>query len=424
MIYKIIELKGLFIFIISIFICISPIGNYLYAQPPHQILPIGYWRGEILRKDGNAIIFNFETRDSLGKKIIYVINGSEKLLVDHIERKGDSAYIEMPFFDSRFALRILSNGDMEGIWIKNHGEQIIKIPFHAYFGEKEKFVANKSPSFNISGRWSVTFKSQTDSTEAIGEFRQTGAKIQGTFLTITGDYRFLNGIVNGDTLKLSTFDGGHAYSFVSLIQDSEKMSSGSFFSGATSVENWEAHKNENARLPDEFSLTKLKDSANAILHFQFPDLKGRLISTQDSIYKNKVIIVQILGSWCPNCMDECRFLVPFYDANKKRGVEVIGLAYERTSSYNEAKKLLLPFVNRLQIKYPIAVTGVSVNDSLRTEKTLPEIQKILGFPTTIFIDKKGKVRKIHTGFTGPGTGDHYEIFIRDFNDIINDLLKE
>ena len=100
------------------------------------------------------------------------------------------------------------------------------------------------------------------------------------------------------------------------------------------------------------------------------------------------------------------------------------MTYQRTSSYQEAKKLLLPFVNRLQVKYPIAITGVSVNDSLRTEKTLPEIQKIIGFPTTIFIDKTGKIRKIHTGFTGPGTGDHYEIFTKEFNDIIDALLRE
>ncbi|HSZ33566.1 MAG TPA: hypothetical protein VK772_09645, partial [Puia sp.] len=79
---------------------------------------------------------------------------------------------------------------------------------------------------------------------------------------------------------------------------------------------------------------------------------------------------------------------------------------------------------RFHVTYPILATGVSVNDSLRTEKTLPELQEIVGFPTTIFIDKKGMVRKIHTGFNGPGTGDHYEIFQKEFDDLITSLLKE
>jgi hypothetical protein len=72
----------------------------------------------------------------------------------------------------------------------------------------------------------------------------------------------------------------------------------------------------------------------------------------------------------------------------------------------------------------VLVTPVALNDSLRTEKTLPQIKKILGFPTTIFIDKAGKVRKISTGFNGPGTGDHYEIFKKEFNELVNGLLKE
>ncbi len=197
-----------------------------------------------------------------------------------------------------------------------------------------------------------------------------------------------------------------------------------FYAGAKNIQTWVAEKNEQAKLPDEFSLTRLKDSSNANLHFKFPDLNGHQVSLRDPLYKNKVIIIQILGSWCPNCMDETRFLSTWYIQNKPRGVEIIGLAYERTSSFANAKRLLQPFITRFNVTYPILATGVSVNDSLRTEKTLPEIQEIIGFPTTIFIDKKGMVRKIDTGFNGPGTGDHYDIYKKEFNDLIDSLLKE
>lgn len=387
-------------------------------------LSIGIWRGEIIRGDGNTIPFNFETRETAGKKVIYIINGSERLLVDNIRRQGDSLFIEMPFFDSHFSLRILNEQKLEGVWIKNYGTRQVAIPFIANFNISERYPLSKASAFNISGRWSVHFRSATDSTEAVGEFKQSGSRVTGTFLTITGDYRFLEGVVSGNALWLSTFDGGHAYSFVSKILDTNKMTDGFYYAGATSIETWVAEKNEQARLPDEFSQTRLKDSTNTFLHFKFPDLEGHMVSINDPEFKNKVVIVQILGSWCPNCMDETRFISAYYLQNKSRGVAVVGLAYERTTSYASAKKLLQPFVTRFNVTYPILVTGVAVSDSLRSEKTIPEIREIVGFPTTIFIDKKGVIRKIHTGFNGPGTGEHYEIYKKEFNELVNSLLSE
>jgi thiol-disulfide isomerase/thioredoxin len=296
--------------------------------------------------------------------------------------------------------------------------------FVAVYNISRRFPVYQAPQFNISGRWSVHFRGTNDSTESVGEFTQSGSHITGTFLTITGDYRYLDGVISGDTLKLSTFDGGHAYYFTSKILDSNRMSEGFYYAGAVSIETWVAEKNPQAKLPDEFSQTQLRNADNATLHFRFPDLNGHMISPRDSAFRNKVVIIQILGSWCPNCMDETRFLAPWYIQNKSRPIAIIGLSYERTTSFANTKRLLQPFITRFNVTYPILATGVSVNDSLRTEKTLPEIQKIIGFPTTIFIDKKGIVRKIETGFNGPGTGEHYEIFKKEFNELINTLVNE
>jgi thiol-disulfide isomerase/thioredoxin len=402
------------------------IANAAPSQPASDSikLSIGIWRGEIYRPDGHIIPFNFQTKETGGKIVLYVINGAERLLVDNIRRQGDSIFIEMPFFDSHFALRIINTQKLEGSWIKNYGTRLVITHFLANFNVTERYPSPKTPVFNITGRWAVHFKGEKDSTEAVGEFKQSGSQVRGTFLTITGDYRFLEGVVSGDTLKLSTFDGGHAYAFVSKILDSGKMTEGFYYAGATSIETWVAEKNEQAKLPDEFSQTLLKDSVNATLHFKFPDLNGRLVSLQDPAFKNKVVIVQILGSWCPNCMDETRFMSAYYLQNKSRGLAIVGLAYERTASFANAKKLLQPFITRFHVTYPILVTGVTSGDSLRTEKTIPEIQNIIGFPTTIFIDKKGKIRKIHTGFNGPGTGIHYELYKKEFDELVKSLLSE
>jgi thiol-disulfide isomerase/thioredoxin len=415
--------------LVSIFIIAILHSTLVKAIPPkltsgHNELPIGIWRGVITRSDGREIAFNFKTISKKGKFTIYIINGDEELLVDSVRLKSDSLFINMPFFDSHFALRIVSREYLRGSWIKNYGSRQVIIPFNAVYNEPKRFPVHQKPRFNISGRWSVHFKGVKDSTESVGEFEQIGSHVTGTFLTVTGDYRYLEGVVTGDTLKLSTFDGGHAYSFESKILSANKMTEGFYYAGAVSVETWVADRNEKAKLPDEFSQTVLKNADDAELHFKFPDLNGHMVSIHDSAFQNKVIIIQILGSWCPNCMDETRFLSPWYNENKSRGIAIIGLAYERTTSLADAKRLLQPFINRFHVGYPILATGVSVDDTLRTEKTIPEIKKIIGFPTTIFIDKKGFVRKIDTGFSGPGTGEHYEYYKQEFNKLVNDLLNE
>ena len=420
--------RSLFV-ILLLFAFILPYSSFaktdsLYPFHRNSNLSLGIWRGEIIRPDGKPIVFNFQTKMRSGKLIIYIINGAERLLVNDIREKADSVYIRMPFYDSYFALRMVNSKYLQGDWIKNYGDHLVAMRFFAEFNISRRFPVYQAPAFNITGRWSVHFKGKDDSTESVGEFTQTGSHVTGTFLTITGDYRFLEGVVSGDTLKLSTFDGGHAYYFTSKILDSNRMENGFYFAGAQSVETWIAEKNTQAKLPDEYSQTQLKNSDNAVLHFRFPDLNGHMISLRDSAFRNKVVIIQILGSWCPNCMDETRFLAPWYIQNKSRPIAIIGLAYERTTSFADTKRLLQPFITRFNVTYPILATGVSVNDSLRTEKTIPEIEKIIGFPTTIFIDKKGVVRKIDTGFNGPGTGEHYETFKKEFNELIDTLVNE
>ncbi|MFI5123923.1 MAG: peroxiredoxin family protein [Chitinophagales bacterium] len=417
-----------FLFILFLLLLFSVQAGPLAAgiQPlKKNYPPNGIWQADIIRKDGQQIRFNFEMKDSAGKKILYVINGKERLLADDIRQREDSIFIEMPFFDSRFALRLYDDDKLKGSWIKNYGHRQVTMPVVAVRNQTQRFSVTRPPLFNITGRWSVYFKEKNQSTEnAIGEFNQSGSSVTGTFLTTTGDYRFLEGVVDGDSLRLSTFDGGHAYYFTAKIDASDRISGGVFYSGATSREIWRAEKNERAALPDEFSLTTLKDPHNDRLNFTFKSIDGPMVSIKDNLFTNKVVIVQIMGSWCPNCMDETRFLSDYYKENKDRGIEIIALAYERTTDFNESKKSLQSFKNRFAVTYPVLVTGVAVSDTSRTEKTLPQIKQIMGFPTTIYIDKKGKVRKISTGFNGPGTGDHYEIFKKEFNDLVNSLLME
>ena len=165
-----------------------------------------------------------------------------------------------------------------------------------------------------------------------------------------------------------------------------------------------------------------KWSKETPLAFTFKDIDGRSVSLGDPRFKGKVVLLQIMGSWCPNCMDETRFLSSFYKEYQNKGVEIIALAYERSTDFTRSQASLRSVRDRFQVSYPMLITGVTVSDPQRAEKTLPQLEKIVNFPTTIFINKAGQIAKIHTGFSGPGTGDHYEEQKKEIYETVNSLL--
>jgi hypothetical protein len=123
-------------------------------------------------------------------------------------------------------------------------------------------------------------------------------------------------------------------------------------------------------------------------------------------------------------MDETAFLSRYYDNNKHRDIEVVSLAYEYSTDFERSQESLRRFQQKLNVKYPMLITPVKISDTLRTEKTLPQITPIRAFPTTIYLDKKGNVRKIDASFYGPGAGAYHEQFKKEFNETIERLLAE
>lgn len=384
----------------------------------------GPWQGQLTRTDGGQIVFNFDVVDSAGSQVIYVTNAGERMRVDEITYRDDSVFIRMPFFDSEFKAAVYYNGSIKGKWIRHLADKDVDIDFYAQPNKAERFLTTKAPKHNISGRWPTWFYDAPgkDSSYAIGEFTQQGSEVTGTFLTTSGDYRYLQGVVDGDSLKLSTFDGSHAYYFTALIENDSTLSGGTFLAGITAKQMFHAKKDSAARLQDATTLNTVKEPG-ATLDFTFPDLNGKPVSIKDERFKNKAVIVQVSGSWCPNCMDETAYLSEWYKQNKDRGVEIVMLAYERTTDFEKSKKAAEGFAKKFDVTYPVLITGVTPADPQKTEKTLPQLTGLKGFPTTIYLDKRGKVVEVHTGFNGPGTGEHYETYKKEFNELMDRLLQ-
>ena len=384
----------------------------------------GTWRATLKTAVGAEIPFNFEVVDSADQKLIYIINGAERFKVNEITLTDDSVLIQMPLFDSEIHAAIKGK-KLSGRWIKHLADSSVTMNFEARPDASWRFFnTHVGTKFNINGRWSTTFLSQDkkDTTLAIGEFKQNGTALTGTFLTTTGDYRFLEGTVSKDKLYLSCFDGSNAYLFTGKILNDSTIADGTFYSGFSSVESWSARKDEQAILPDAYSLTALKPGYSKV-DFSFPDLEGKKVSLSDPKFENKVVIIQFFGSWCPNCMDETAYLSSFYKKYKDRGVEVVGLAYERTTDFERSKNNVERMKNRFNVTYDMLITGYT-KDKEEVAKSLPMLTQFVAFPTTVILDKTGKVHKIHTGFSGPGTGEHYTKFVKEFEENIDELLKE
>jgi thiol-disulfide isomerase/thioredoxin len=400
-----------------IFTFLAVSSMLITCSPKPANLKTGVWRG-VVEVQGQQLPFGLEIRKTGDSYTAAVVNAGEKITLDEMFVTDDSLKIIMHIFDSELRAKI--EGDkLVGSFVKNF-DATETLPFMATYGVTHRFIKSEETSaVDFSGKYQLEFKSPIEKYPSVGIIKQKGNEVEGTFLTPTGDYRYLQGNVVDNELLLSTFDGNHSFVFKAHFEgDSIK---GNFYSGTASLESWKGVRNENAVMPDAESLTYLKEGYKT-LDFSFPDQSGKNISLADERFKNKVVILQIFGTWCPNCMDETKFLAPWYDANKDRGVEILGLAYERKPDFEYASNRISIMKKKLNVNYDFVIAGV--NDKIKAAETLPALNHIISFPTTIFIGKDGNVKHIHTGFSGPGTGIYYDQFKDRFNKIVNACLSE
>ncbi|WP_318345440.1 peroxiredoxin family protein [Flagellimonas baculiformis] len=382
-------------------------------------LALGDWLARIEVSESQKLPFNFTLAKGTDGYIMKIHNAEEEIVVDEIELDGDSIHIQMPIFEGYFT-GTFSENEMEGKFIEESKER--EVDFTAVHGQSERFEVNENAQVNISGIWETYFDVNTPNEyPAKGIFMQNGNKVKGTFRTKTGDYRYLDGVVTGDSLKLSAFDGSHVYLFRAQVSDSTL--DGKFYSGKHAVQEFMAARNEAFELPEADNLTFLREGYDKF-DFSFPNSEGKMVSLKDSRFKDKVVLVQIMGSWCPNCLDETRFYVEFLKNNPDLDIELVALAFEYAKTEEKAFEAIARLKERAEVPYPILLAQYGTSNKQKANEKLPMLNHILSYPTTIYIDKKGEVRKIHTGFNGPATGEKYEQFKEQFATTVQELANE
>ena len=379
----------------------------------------GMWR-MVLDLGEEDLPFLFEVDDDGDGWVISVFNGEERIAIRDVEVRQDTLHVRMPLYDSEFRGILHNDSLFSGHWYNHLKGPDYAIPFTARAAAGERFPGELPPTTNVSGNWHVNFSASTpDAYEALGIFQQdVDGRATGTFVTETGDYRFLEGAVHGDSLVLSCFDGSHAFLFKARMAGDSLV--GSFWSGVHWQEPWVAVRDPGFHLRDPDSLTFLKEGYDMI-EFRFPDLHGDSISPKDPRYMGKVLLVQVMGSWCPNCVDETRLLTELYREHHDAGLEVIAVAFEKHADPAQALDALVHFRDALAVPYAITYAGMAAKEE--AARKLPFLDHVMSYPTCIFVDRKGKVRRIRTGFYGPGTGEHYVNYRRNLEAFLQEMLQ-
>ncbi len=355
-----------------------------------------------------------------GKKWI-IKNNTERIELTFKEKRNDSCVLVFPDFDSELHVLVKAKTAI-GYWYNFNKANGYKIPFSAKLDKKQrKETKNSLVSPLKETRFETHFSPNTEDEEiGLGIFSTDSlARFIGTVRTTTGDYRYLQGKLNEDgTFYLSVFDGTHAFLLTGKKENG--MLNGTFFSGKHYQTSFTAKENPTFELPHPDSLTTLKKDSVKV-QFVLKDMNGNAFVFPNERFEKKVVIIQIMGTWCPNCMDETRFYNELYEKYHNKGLEIISVAYETPDDFSEKVKKVTSLKDRYKLPFTFLIGG-KASKALAAEQ-FPMLSNVISFPTSIYIDKNGNVVKIHTGFNGPATEKEYEKFREETFQLMESLLK-
>ncbi len=380
----------------------------------------GQWDAR-LKCPGGAIRFGLELNFDQGKSIGLLRNGDEQIEIPEVKMNGESIEIKIDHYDSILKLKRMPDDRLVGSWRKRRGlAQWVEMECVA-----TRHVGVESENADAYlGRWRVTFSKSKEPAVAVFKKAESTNQIMGTFLTTTGDYRYLAGRVVDGRLVISCFDGAHAFLFDAVIdkESGNQTLRGNFWSANTWHETWTATKDRNAKLPDSFKQTAATAAAADLGKLAFPDLDGAMKNLDDPTFAGKARIIYVFGSWCPNCHDAGKYFSELEERYGDQGLSILGLAFELTGDFERDAIQVRKYLKRQGATYPVLIAGV--NDKADATRRLTILDRVRSYPTTIFLDAHGEVKAVHTGFTGPATGEAYKELQSKFETLIVGLLNE
>jgi thiol-disulfide isomerase/thioredoxin len=273
----------------------------------------------------------------------------------------------------------------------------------------------------IGGVWEIEYDSQKGEKAWRFIVKQNGAAVSASILRIDGDTGALVGSYKDGKFVLSHFDGSRP-----LVAEVTPEADGTLqlqLKGAyTPDKPLIAYRPEAARAkglpqPDDFVKHTTVRDANEVFAFKFPDVNGKLVSSDDPQFKGKVVLAIVTGTWCPNCHDEAQYLVQLYKKYHDQGLEIVALDFEEPEQQDSLSREKA-FVKKYGVPYTYLIAGAP---SEMWEK-VPQAVNLNTWPATLFIGRDGRVKLIHSGFAAPASGEFNQELKHEFTSTIESLL--
>ena len=371
-----------------------------------------------------------------------ILNGPDRLELSGGSFDGERLTLGLDYYDGTIAARFADpeRRVLEGEYARMTSAGRAAFPFRATRHAAASAGATTAPvsagaleAMDISGDWIMTVKSSDGTDERVdeatfqkGELENGRLPVTGTVIPVSGDYGLLSGWVEmaeRPRFRLSRFDGIHVTLLTGEVRPdgslAGELASGPSYRVAFTAMRDDAGSPASGQPADPNAVTTVKNPTEPFA-FTLPDLEGRPVSLSDERFQGKAVVVDIFGTWCPNCHDEAPLLVDLYKRYKAEGLAIVALAYEYTDDVERNRRQIEIYRRKYGIDFPILMAGTTAEGEIA--RTLPQLQGFGAYPTTIFIGRDGRVRKIHAGFSGPATGPRHDEVKRDFEETVRQLV--
>jgi thiol-disulfide isomerase/thioredoxin len=343
------------------------------------------------------------------------IVGTEKTPIPEIVSNGKELTLGFTEYGAEISV-VWDGKHLTGNYLRIRTEGTKSFRVSAYPG-----VAASQPAANApTGNFLVVFEDETpEKATTTASIWKEGDVYYGTFIAPDGDYGLLEGAPTAQGIQFSRFTGWQAIA-IEVNPDGENWSGRYHAASIEKPRPFKLHPQQVSGIA-EGKRTAMKDP-NGSFAFACTSLTGETVRHTDDRFKGKALAVDIMGTWCHNCMDESPVLEDLYKTYGRDGFQVVGLSYEIKNDVELGKKNLTLFRDRYKLSYPLLYCG-SLDDANLDQQLHSQLANFFAFPTTLFIDRKGKVRSIHSGFQGPGTGDRYPLQVKKLRDLVEQVVR-
>jgi len=375
----------------------------------------GLWDATVKVRD-LSVPFRFEISGDASKITGTFFNGDAKFISSSGSYANGSLLINWDYTASRLEATV-HDGIIDGNYYRSGRDAKTVYPFHAQRFSPSPLTSEDVPS--IAGLWVIP--THSDKGESAWQFivRQSGPEVTAAVLRIDGDTGALQGTYKDGKFILSHFSGARPSVYeVKLLPDGSLDILQDGKTQLTATRSAEAKAKNLPEPTDPSKHTSVKDPTQPFT-FALNDLNGNRVTNEDARFRGKVVLINITGSWCPNCHDEAPFLAALYKKYHAQGLEIVALSFEEADQLKDPVRLRA-FVKKYGIEYTVLVGG----EPSEAKGQLTQAVNWNSWPTTFFIGRDGLVRGAHAGFPSSGSGELFTQAKEEFEEKVQRLLAD